>query len=358
MPIPPQRDLSEARQQLCRWLAGRLPEGRDVVVSEITGPSFTGFSNETLMFDAEWTADGQRCRHGMVARVQPGAHSIFLEAEFEPQYRVMDILGAKTDVRVPRLEGYEADTGYLGAPFFVMEKVAGRIPTDDPPYHTAGWVTEVEPGERASMWWSGLEQLAAIHNAPWEELGLDFVDKPARGASGLDQQLSYYEDYFEWARAGREHPVADAALAWIKANRPGGPEPLRLCWGDSRVGNMIFDRGQCVAVLDWEMVTLGNPIEDLAWWLYLDRHHSEGCGVSRLAGFPGRDETVARWSDLTGLTASDADLRFYEMFASFRFALIMMRVIQMVVDFELLPPDTDMGINNTASQLLAKLLEE
>jgi aminoglycoside phosphotransferase (APT) family kinase protein len=361
MPIPAQRDLEAARTSLLKWFGARLPKATDVWVSEISAPSFTGFSNETLMFDAGWTEDGQANRRSLVARVQPTAYSVFLESEFETQYRVMETLGTRTEVRVPRIEGYETDPSVLGAPFFVMDKIEGRIPGDSPPYHTEGWVTEIGPEERESMWWSGLEQMAKIHGLDWRDLGLEFLDNRARGRPGLEQQLAYYEEYFAWAKTlqipPRPNPVAEGALAWIKSHLPEANEPLQLCWGDSRVGNMIFRDGACVAVLDWEMVTLGNPVQDLAWWLFLDRHHSEGTGVPRLEGFPSYEDTVHRYQDLTGFGVTPEQLRFYEIFAGFRFAVIMMRVIQLAIRFELMPADTDYTVNNIVTQLLARDLE-
>jgi aminoglycoside phosphotransferase (APT) family kinase protein len=146
--------------------------------------------------------------------------------------------------------------------------------------------------------------------------------------------------------------VAEAALGWLHANRPEPDDPLGLCWGDARIGNMIFDHDRCVAVLDWEMVTLGPWEQDLAWWLFLDRHHSEGLGVPRLEGFPSHADTVARYEELMGRRVRNLD--YYTVFAGFRFAVVMIRVIAMAVAFGLLPPDTDMGTNNIVTRLLAQ----
>uniref|UniRef100_UPI00202888D2 phosphotransferase n=1 Tax=Caballeronia sp. ATUFL_F1_KS39 TaxID=2921766 RepID=UPI00202888D2 len=83
----------------------------------------------------------------------------------------------------------------------------------------------------------------------------------------------YYRRYLAWASDGKPQPTVDAGLAWLLANQPQD-EPVGLSWGDARVGNMIFSDARCVAVLDWEMVALGNPEQDLGWWLFLDWHHS------------------------------------------------------------------------------------
>ena len=353
MPVPQQRDLEVARRSLSAWLAGRL-DADDIRLSSIEGPAFTGFSNETLLFDAEWTAGKEAHRQGMVARVKPTGYTIFLESVFEEQYRVMDALGRHTDVLVPPVIGYESNESVLGAPFFVMEKIPGRIPEDNPPYHTEGWVIGIAPDARESMWWSGIDEMAQVHRVDWQRLGLDFLDDSKRGRPGIEQQLEYYGEYFAWAAGDRPQPVAEAALDWLRANRPEPDDPIGLCWGDSRIGNMIFDDHRCVAVLDWEMVTLGPWEQDLAWWLFLDRHHSEGLGVPRLEGFPSHADTIARYEKLMGRVAENLD--YYTVFAGFRFAVIMIRVIAMAVAFELLPPDTDMGTNNIVTKLLAQQL--
>ena len=103
------------------------------------------------------------------------------------------------------------------------------------------------------------------------------------------------------------------------------------------------------------MVTLGNPEQDLAWWLFLDRHHSEGISAPRLPGFPGHDETVARYAELTGRPVEH--LRYYEVWAGFRFAVIMMRLAQQMMQYGTLPADSDFETNNTVTRLLARLLD-
>jgi len=99
------------------------------------------------------------------------------------------------------------------------------------------------------------------------------------------------------------------------------------------------------------MVAVGDPQQDLAWFLFLDRHHSEGHDVPRLEGFPSHDATVARWQELTGRLADQ--LSFYTVWAGFRFAVVMMRVIAMCIEFELMAPDTNYGVDNIVTRLLA-----
>ncbi len=339
---------------LARWLAAHRPGTTVPRMVPLERPGSTGFSSDTLLFDVVWAADGEARSEGIAVRREPRMWRVFPAYDIGQQSRILDIL-ATTDVPVPRVLGFEPDPAVLGAPFCVMERVAGLIPPDNPPYHVAGWVTELPPAERATLWWSGIEALARIHRLDWQALGLGFTDTPGPEATPLERQLADYERFLAWAARGRPQPLAEAALAWLTARRPREPEPVAFCWGDARPGNMIFRDQRCVAVLDWEMATLGNPVQDLAWWLYFDRHHSEGVGAARLAGFPGRAETVACWEERTGLAARH--LEYYEVFAAFRFAVIMIRVAEGLVQAGILAADSGFETNNTATQLLARLLD-
>ena len=357
MPIPEQRDLEATRPILARWFAEHFG-GTDVEVGPIQGPALTGFSNETLLMDVTYTAaDGDRRTEGFVVRVKPTAHTVFLESDFEWQYRVLEILGTRTSVPVPVMRGFEADDALLGAPFFVMERIDGcRVPADSPPYTVGGWVhDDLTPDERSTMVRSGLEAMAAVHALDWRALGLDFLDKPQYGALGFEQQLRYYETAFEWAARGAEQPTVGPALEWIRANAPAADPELTVCWGDARINNQLFDDAcHVAAVLDWEMVTLADPMMDLGWWLFLDRHFHEGMGKERLPGFPTREEMVAHYEQVSGRTARD--LHFYEVFAGVRFGVVMMQIKNLLVEFELMPADSDMAQNNVVTHCLADLL--
>lgn len=353
MPKPTERSIEKTRDDLARWLAGRIPHARDIEIRSLGGPEETGFSSDTLLFDFAWHENGMRHVEPVVVRLEPAGFPVFPSYEIAWQYKLMDGLRG-VGVPAPRMLWLEEDPSSLGARFYVMERVEGRIPPDRPPYHMDGWMLQATPAERASLWRSGIEAMARVHRADWRALGFGFLDRPDFGKTGIDQQLGYYERYLSWALGSDRHPTCERALKWLRANQPSG-EPLRLCWGDARIGNMIFRDGTCVAVLDWEMATLGNPAEDLAWYMYLDRHHCEGIGVPRLEGFPSRDETVAQWEELTGLNARST-LDYYEIFAGLRFAAIMVRVVRQMKHYEVLPADSTFDIDNPASQLLAKIL--
>jgi aminoglycoside phosphotransferase (APT) family kinase protein len=355
MPVPDLRDPGLTCSLLQGWLRDRLPRARDLIVSGLRTPSGSGFSGETLLFDAEWTERGVRRQESLVARVAPTAYRLFPEPRFEDQCRVMRILSRETDLPLPAVRWFEAGTDPLGAPFVVMDQVAGQVPGDMPTYHQEGWVVEASPADRARMWWGALDVLARIHRLDVDALGVRFVDRPELGRTGLDQHLGYYERFLAWAGAG-ELPDARAALDWLRANQPDETEPPCLLWGDARIGNVIFRDFEPRAVLDWEMVTLGQPEMDLAWFLYFDRQTSEGYATARLAGFPSREETVARYERLLGRPMRD--LAYHEVFAALRLAVIMARMGVLFEEFGLLPPGSDFATTNTAARLLRVVLDQ
>jgi aminoglycoside phosphotransferase (APT) family kinase protein len=143
----------------------------------------------------------------------------------------------------------------------------------------------------------------------------------------------------------------------LEARMPKGEPALAQCWGDSRIGNILYDdRGEVLAVLDWEMVHVGNPIGDLVWFLLLDRHHSESCGVPRLEGFPSHEATVARWAELTGRDARD--LGWWMALGACRYAAILTRVMDLLEDTGMLPGAGGMAFDNTSTKLLRSVLDD
>jgi aminoglycoside phosphotransferase (APT) family kinase protein len=355
MPIA-RRDLEETRRQLRDWLAGKLTGASDVHVGEVGGPSDTGFSSDTLLFDADWTEAGTRRQARLVARLKPSGVAVFPNYDMPLQYRVVQILGSHTDVPVPRVRWLEEQETALGTPFYVMDRVEGRVPTDNPPYHIGGWVSELSPEQRTALWWNGLEAMTKIHRLDWRPLGFDFLDGGNGKETPLVQHLRYYDDFFSWGMDRSRYPLIQRAQRWLEDNRPPD-ETIALCWGDSRPSNQIFDdRMQCAAVLDWEMVRIGDPVQDLAWWISIDRCLSEGIGAARLDGFPDRPATIARWEELVGRDALHVE--YYEVFALYRFAIIMSRVSQQLKDAGILPPESDMDVNNLASTVLAKAMDQ
>lgn len=336
------------------WLSRRWPQKCDIELSGIR-PPIQGFSNETWLLDLAWTQDGRREHLPLVLRLQPAEVALFPSYDLSIQYRCMAQL-AGTDVPVPRLLGYAgtdaAAANPFGRSFYLMERLPGRAPGENPPYHVGGWLHDLPPARRRSVWLNGAEMAARVNRLDLAGLGLDFLDAPAPGGSPLARRLHEQRGFLAWAESLAEpYPLLRAALAWLEANQPQD-EPVGLCWGDAKLGNCLFDAcdDRCTGVLDWESAHLGNPVDDLAWWLTLDRSLCEGYGLPRLEGLPGRDETIAHWERHSGMPARN--LAYYEVFCAFKFALIMARIGCLFMARGLVPAGQRMDLDNGGSAIL------
>lgn len=353
MPVPQQRDPELTAKTLTAWLAPRLPGTRDLRV-RVEVPEGLGFSHETLLVDVYGRQAGADRHRRLVVRVAPTGYRVLPASRLEEEFRVLRALRG-SDVPVPDVLDLEPDPGLLGAPFYAMEHVAGWVPPDLPSYHRPGGpLAALDEAGRAAVWWGGVEVLHRVHRLDVAALGLSGLRHSPHGPSGLTAQLDYYEAHMDHFGAKGE-PVVAEALRALRSALPPEPREPGLVWGDARLGNLLFSGVAPVAVLDWEMVFLGPGEADLAWYLYLDRHLSEGVGAPRLPGLPGRAETVRRYEELSGRSVA-AHLDWYEVFAGFRFALITARVGRLLVEHGLVASEADLPLARNAARLLARTL--
>lgn len=323
-PTPLIDDIDGTRHKLETWISER--QGRAITISELAIPEATGMSNVTLLFDINWQEDGQAHSEPVVARLQPSIERpVFPDYDLSLQYEVMDAVGRASDIPVPELRGLETDKSLLGVQFYLMKRTDGRIPTDMPPYNMDGWLMhETSLEQRRNLWQAAVDTMARFHRLDYKALGFERLHEA--GKTPLQQQLAYWQGYHDWALEGIHHEICQPALDWLTANQPA-EEPTVLCWGDARLGNIIFKPGLdgIAAVLDWEMAVLGNPVQDLAWFNYMDSTFADGLGMPRLEGLPGYDDTVARWERASGFPAREYD--YYIIFAAMRYGLILSRIM-------------------------------
>jgi len=323
-PTPLIDDLEGTRKKLESWISTH--RGHTVTIPELSIPEATGMSNVTLLFDISWEEGGQQHKEPVVARLQPSIdRPVFPDYDLALQYEVMDLVGRNSDIPVPQLCGLETDKSLLGVQFYLMKRTDGRIPTDMPPYNMDGWMMhETSIEQRQSLWHAAVDTMARFHQLDYQKLGFAKLHQP--GKTPLQQQLTYWQDYLDWAMEGAGHSICQQSLDWLQANQPAD-EPTVLCWGDSRLGNMIFKPSLdgIAAVLDWEMAVLGNPVQDIAWFNYLDATFAEGLGMPRLEGLPSYEDTVVRWEQASGCSASDYS--YYLVFAGMRYGLLLSRIM-------------------------------
>ena len=344
---------------LAAWLGPRLDppaQGDGAVVSDVEALS-TGFSAETLSFEVRWgTGDGHRRR--LILRRESPDPAVYpqqvtgMDVEVEIQYRVMSSLSTHSHLPLAPLVGYEGDSSVLGAPFFVMGFVAGDVPLVTPSYAESGFFADAAPADRRRMIEDGIRVLAGMHSVDWRQAGLGWLLGGGTDAS-TDRQLAIWKRYAERELGGRAHPLMDRALGWLAARRPAGSAPT-LNWGDPRPGNMIWSDYRCVCVTDFEAASVAPSEVDLGWWLMFDRWSHESAGVARLQGEPTRDEQADLYRRLSGREA--ADIRWFEVFAAYRYCAIVVRVMNRAVERGLAPADQQVWLENQSTACLADLL--
>lgn len=332
---------------LSPWLQSQQPDlGRVRVTNWHRAEG--GYSNVTLLGRIEH--EHAQPPIDIVLRMQPQSHSVYPDCDIERQYRVMQAL-RDSEVPVPRLLGFEGDASILGAPFYVMTRVQGQVVAENPLYHQEGWLHDLPIALLRQHWFSGLATVAAIARVDWRARGLEHL-APQAGMNALSSQLAYYHRAVQWAeQLHRPYPHLHRAYEWLLAHQPQ-ESVLALSWGDAKLGNCIFRNGQVVAALDWEMATLANPVDDLAWWLMLDESLSAGYGVPRLDGLPSREESVAYWERASGHSARD--LPYYEVYAAWRMAYVMARIGTVFTQRGWVAPELEMDLRNGGAFLLAQ----
>ncbi len=265
-----------------------------------------GQSNPTYFVDFDDRA--------VVVRKQPAGELLPSAHAIDREYRVMSALAA-TDVPVPRMLLYHAGREVVGTPFYVMEKVDGRVFADYA-------LTDVAPAHRRAMYRSMAQTMARLHRVEPAAVGLAGFGKPG---NYFARQVARWTRQWQSAKT-RDNPALDTLIDWLPSHIPEGDESA-ICHGDFRMGNLMFHptEPRVVAVLDWELATLGHPLADVAFncmaWRTLPSEYGGLRGMDLAAlGIPGEDEYLGWYYREAGRTSPVQPFHF--VFAMFRFAVI------------------------------------
>ena len=334
------RDPEELAQRLTVWLGTRLPGAKAVGVRV---PGSNGMSSETLLFDIEHPEPPLRaCALRLAA--DPAAYTVFPVYDIPRQFRTMRLVAERTELPVPGVRWLEEDPGPLGAPFFVMERAEGRVPPDVMPYTYEGnWLHAATDAEREHLEAASVALIARLHDqVPVSEA--EFLTLPGDG-DALTRHVASQRAYYAWVVDGvARSPLIESAFDRLTDLWPADPGEPVLNWGDARIGNVVYDGFDPVAVLDWEMAALAPREVDLGWTVYLHRFFQDltvAFGQPGLPEFFRRDRVEARYAELTGHTPRD--MEFFTLYAALRHAIVMLRIAYRQVHFgeAAVPADPD-----------------
>jgi aminoglycoside phosphotransferase (APT) family kinase protein len=241
----------------------------------------------------------------------PSAHDVLREA------RVLRALEGRAPV--PRVLAECADGSVIGAPFYVMERIHGEVLS-----HAVPAALDAE-ADRRRMGEQLVDALVTLHRVDWRAAGLEGFGRPD---GYLERQLRRFTEL--WARnRTREVPAVERVGRWLGEHLPESP-PATIVHGDYRLGNVMYAPAppRLVAILDWEMSTIGDPLADLGYLctFWVDRDDPpagifEQHALTRAPGWPTRAELVARYEERSGRSMSD--IRWYQALALWKIIVFM-----------------------------------
>lgn len=292
--------------QVATYLQHKMPDAREIEVSQLLRIS-GGASRETWSCDATWREGKARAGRGFILRRDPEAS--LLETERYVEFRVYQALQG-SGVPVPEVFWLEDDPQWLERSFFVM----ARLPGEASPQRLLATNFDGKADDVAQQ---KIDSLARIHAIDWQALGLDFLGIPESTAACSSREIDRWESIMR-EQALEPQPALELGIAWLRAHMPVA-QKIALVHADYRTGNFLVDHGRITGVLDWEMVHLGDPMEDVAWvclrsWRW--------AGDARMGGLFSREDFYRRYAKASGLTVDADAVRFWEVLGNLKLAVI------------------------------------
>lgn len=313
---PELTDVREAHRidepALADYLRGKLEDFKGpMAVQQFEG----GQSNPTYVL----SANGQRwvMRKRPPGKLLPSAHAV------DREYRVITAL-QDTEVPVPETYLYCEDPEIVGTDFFIMEMVDGRVTSQDA-------LPNLEPNERRGIHGHLIEIMAALHQVDYDAVGLADYGRPG---NYFGRQISRWSRQYQDTKTD-DLPEMDKLIEWLPENIPED-DASSIAHGDFRMGNMLIHptEPRIVAVLDWELSTLGHPMGDLSYnatYTYCTNFVPFLDKLTEM-GLPTEEEYLARYGELTGREVSPRDWSFYLAYNRFRSAGILQGVYKRGLD--------------------------
>ena len=295
--------VADVEVRLVEFLERRLAPATDVRVDGLTRVS-SGRSRENWQFDATYVVDGREIREPLIVRRDPLGG--LLQTDRTTEFSVLSAL-QKTEVPAPMARWLDATGEELGRPSLVMRREPGECD-----YFVLNG--EREAVERVELAGRLCDLLAVVHAVDWRGAGLgDVLVDPGPDAARHELQL------WETVLASDQleaYPELALAACWLRECAPRSDRTV-LVHGDFKAGNVLLEDGRIVALLDWELAHLGDPMEDLGWVTQPLRTREH-----LIPGVWEREQLLERYAATTGGAVDDVSVAWWSVFATFKSAVM------------------------------------
>jgi aminoglycoside phosphotransferase (APT) family kinase protein len=300
-------DLLKIQQRLARFLSA---QGLEAV--EIDGlRRFTvGFSWMTFGFRARWREAGEARERELILRLGP-PNGIFAPYKASTEFVTLRAL-TEGSVPVPQVHWHSDSSEDFGAPFFICDFVRGEAPIP--------WTPDGGPafdqGTRRHLGEQFVAALAALHRFEWRGSGVEGIGGATDVACAAVDRIDLWEGLLrQWS--SMRVPMLEWAAIWLRERAPIAPR-ISVVHGDFRIGNFLVDEGRITAILDWEIVRLGDPVEDVGW-ICMQAWRGRSPYMCHLFE---RSELLERYNALTGFQVPDRAVRYWEAFGTYKLAVM------------------------------------
>jgi aminoglycoside phosphotransferase (APT) family kinase protein len=302
--------LQEYMQQHIEGFSGELS------IEQFKG----GQSNPTFKLTADGKSYVLRTKPGPAAKLLASAHAI------DREFRVMDALN-KAGFPAARQYALCTDESVIGRAFYIMEFVNGRVLWDQS-------LPGMSNNERGQYYDEMNRVIAQLHTIDYAAIGLADYGKPG---NYFTRQIDRWTKQYKAAETEKIEAM-DRLIEWLPQNIPAGDE-ISIVHGDYRLDNIIFHptEPRILAVLDWELSTLGHPLADfsyhcMSWHIAPGQFRGIGGLDLKALGIPSEEEYIAKYCERTGKTINKEDFTFYLAYNMFRMAGILQGIMKRYVD--------------------------
>ena len=288
---------TDFEERIAEYLRGKMPHVENLTLLKLER-LYGGIGRETYELSVRWEEEGKLVtREFILRRDQPAGVFRDTEVSLENEYNAMKVL-YHTEIPVPRTYWFESDPKWFNRNFMIEEKLPGIVALE----------TVTDSNQREKLVDQFIRYLAMLHTLDVGSLGLPKADIPTDPRECTAREIAKWERAFMREKL-EDDPLMVEALVWLKKTQPKKVQRISLLWGDPGPGNFLFEGDKIIALLDWDMSHIGDPMSDIGWICWRGSYYEEEL-------IPA--ETLFRlYEKYSGLKIDQESLHYFKVFGLF-----------------------------------------